>query len=84
MKKILHFTADWCNPCKRLKPIIEEFVSNNPDVEYIVIDVDIDFAKAEEYMVMSIPTLVVVKEDGSLARHHGVASYEEIESLING
>lgn len=84
MIKILHFTADWCMPCKKLKPIIEEFISNNPDIKYEAIDVDVNFNKAEEYFVMSVPTIVVVKQDGSLSRHSGMASYQEIESLVNG
>jgi thioredoxin 1 len=84
MKKILHFTADWCQPCKRLKPIIEEFLSKNSDIQYEAIDVDVHFEKAEEYFVMSIPTLIVIQEDGTITRHTGMADYEKIESLVNG
>lgn len=84
MKEILHFTADWCNPCKRLKPIIEQYVKDNPDVKYTVIDVDTQFEIAEDYSVMSVPTLVIVKEDGKMSRHIGTASYQEIDSLVNG
>lgn len=84
MKEILHFTADWCNPCKRLKPIIEQYVKDNPDVKYTVIDVDTQFEIAEDYSVMSVPTLVIVKEDGKMSRHIGIASYQEIDSLVNG
>lgn len=84
MKEILHFTADWCNPCKRLKPIIEEYVKAHSDVKYTMIDVDSQFEIAEDYNVMSVPTLVIVKEDGTTSRHVGMASYEQIESLVNG
>lgn len=84
MKEILHFTADWCNPCKRLKPIIEQYVKDNPDVKYTVIDVDTQFEIAEDYSIMSVPTLVIVKEDGKMSRHIGIASYQEIDSLVNG
>lgn len=84
MKKIVHFTADWCVPCKKLKPIIEEFIANNPDVEYTLVDVDIDFHRAEEYAVMSVPTLVIFKDGELVNRHTGVADYQKIEQLVNG
>ena len=38
--KLYHFTADWCNPCKKLAPILEEFLGENPNIDYIKIDVD--------------------------------------------
>lgn len=83
MKQILHFTASWCKPCERLKPIIEQYILDNPDIEYIKIDVDIDFAKAEEFFVMSVPTLIVMTDKGLTARHTGTASYEQIHELVN-
>jgi thioredoxin 1 len=83
MKKIIHFTADWCAPCKKLKPIIEEFVSNNSDIEYVLVDVDIDFHRAEEYNVMSVPTLVIFTNGEITARHTGIADYKKIEELVN-
>jgi len=84
MKKIIHFTADWCAPCKKLKPIIEEFIANNQDVEYVLVDVDIDFHRAEEYNVMSVPTLIIFKDKELINRHTGIADYQKIEQLVNG
>ena len=34
MKELLHFTADWCNPCKSMAPVIERFINDNPDIKY--------------------------------------------------
>lgn len=83
MKQILHFTATWCKPCERLKPIIEEYIKDNSDIEYIKIDVDEDFEKAEEFVVMSVPTIIVLTNKTLTARHTGIASYDEIHALVN-
>lgn len=84
MKKILHFTANWCMPCKRLKPVIDEFIAKNPEVEYQAIDVDVDFNLAKAYQVQSVPTLIILSDDDIFSRHTGIGNYQKIESLVFG
>lgn len=84
MAKLLHFTAIWCKPCEKIKPIIEQYVVENPNVEYEQIDVDTAFNKAEEYNVMSIPTLISVDNNNKIIkRHTGIATKDQIEKLFN-
>lgn len=83
MKEILHFTADWCQPCKRLKPVVEEYVSNNTEIVYTQIDVDINFTKAQEFSILSIPSLVILTDGKETNRHTGLANYDKIHSLVN-
>ena len=83
MKKLLHFTADWCNPCKRIKPLIDTYISDNPDIEYIAVDVDNNSTVAKQYEVLSIPTLIAVIDDVIISRHTGVATMNQIESLFD-
>lgn len=82
MRKLLHFTADWCGPCKKIKPIVEEFILENPDIEYVAIDVDVDFQKAEEFHVLSIPTLISMDGSAMLSRWTGVADKTVVENLF--
>ena len=82
MKRLLHFTADWCAPCKRMKPIIEEFVSENTDVEYIAIDVDKQLDLVEEYQIMSIPTLISVVDEKVVDTWTGIADKTKIQNLF--
>lgn len=82
MKKLLHFTADWCAPCKKMKPLIEEFAAENTDIEYIQINVDVDFDVAEEYEVMSIPTLIAIDNNLLVGRFTGLADKAKIEQLF--
>lgn len=82
MRKLLHFTANWCGPCKKIKPLVEEFIAENPDIEYIQIDVDVDFEIAEEYVVLSIPTLISIDNNQVVGRWTGVADKTVIENLF--
>jgi thioredoxin 1 len=83
VKELIHFTADWCGPCKRIAPIIEEFLINNKDVYYYKVDVDKEFNKAEIYNVQSIPTLIS-KIDGRIHdRVMGVVSEFTLKSMFS-
>ena len=83
MKELIHFTADWCAPCKRMAPIIENFISNNPDIHYDKIDVDKDFIKVEQYNVQSIPTLISKIDNKVYDRVTGVASDFVLKSMFS-
>lgn len=83
MIKILHFTADWCAPCKRLKPIVEDYIIKNPGIEYETVDVDIKYAIAQEYGVQTIPTIIILKDGRVANRHMGIISYPDLDKLIN-
>lgn len=58
MKELLHFTADWCNPCKQMAPVIERFINDNPDIKYTKVDVDEEFDLVREYRIQSVPTFI--------------------------
>lgn len=84
MIKLLYFGADWCAPCKRMKPIIDEFQEENPDILVVKIDVDEDSESAFAYKITSVPTIVVVKDDQEFARKRGALSKPNLEKLVNG
>lgn len=59
---ILYFSAVWCGPCKVLKPVMEEISKELTDsVDIYYIDINENTSLAGEYSVMSIPTLVFIK-----------------------
>jgi len=62
MKHVLYFTADWCNPCKKVRPIVEE-LNLDSAVKFQIIDVDISIELCKAYEIKLIPTFVLV-EDG--------------------
>ena len=84
MKTIFYFTADWCNPCKRMKPIAEDLNREYSDITIKFIDVDseIDFAKA--FKIQSVPTLVLIEGDAEVRRSIGAKTKDELMEFING
>lgn len=78
---VVDFYATWCGPCKMFGPIFEE-VSNENNFNFIKIDVDKHPDIAREYGVMSIPTIVLIKNGKEEKRHTGFMSKEEFENFI--
>ena len=58
---LLDFWASWCAPCRMVVPIIEEIAGERPDIKVGKINVDEQSELASEFSIMSIPTLVVMK-----------------------
>lgn len=79
---LIDFYADWCGPCKMLSPTVDEVASENDDIKVVKIDVDESQEVAIKYQIMSIPTLVVIKNGKEVNRSVGVIDKEEILSMI--
>ena len=79
-KKILRFTASWCQPCKMLAKNLE---TANIELPIEVIDIDEYQEKAIEYQVRSVPTLVMVENDTEVKRNVGVISTKQLEEWAN-
>lgn len=79
---LIDFYADWCGPCKMLSPIVEQVASENPDVKVVKVNVDNEQDLAIKYQVMSIPTLVVIKNGAEANRMVGLSSKSDIVDMI--
>ena len=78
MKKILAFTASWCQPCKNFKPILEQ-VSRELPVQFV--DVDANPQLVAEYGIKNVPTIVVVNDGQAVKKQAGVLTESQIKSL---
>ena len=92
--QLLKFTANWCAPCKQLKPIIKKFLMKHPELKYQEIDVDDKAHKKiiDEYEIMTIPALIFVSDSPMINKDRaseiaiistGLITIEEIEKLYS-
>ncbi len=69
---VVDFWAEWCGPCKKIAPILEEIADENPaKLKVAKLDVDSHPSIAQTYNVMSIPTLIVFRDGQEVVRVTG-------------
>lgn len=81
---ILYFSAAWCGPCKTLKPVMEEIsegMSDNIDIYYIDLNDNIELAG--KYQIMSVPSLLFIKEGEIKNKIVGLQTKTNIVNVIN-
>ena len=79
---LLDFWAPWCAPCRMVVPIIEEIADERPDIKVGKINVDEQPELASQFHVMSIPTLVVMKNGKILNQVRGARPKAAILAMI--
>ena len=79
---LVDFYADWCGPCKMLSPIVDEVAKENEDIKVVKVNVDESQNTAIKYQVMSIPTLVVIKNGNEVNRSVGLIDKQEVLNLV--
>ena len=79
---VLYFTADWCNPCKRTRPIVDELNRDSGDVKFQIIDVYLELEMAKSFNVSSIPTFVVMRNGSESYRATGAQTREQLQYLM--
>lgn len=79
---LLDFWASWCGPCRVVGPVIDEIASERPDIKVGKINVDEQRDLAAQFQVMSIPTLVVIKDGEVVNRSAGARPKKQILEMI--
>lgn len=81
--KLMHFTADWCQPCKMMKPIIAQVLNENPDIEYIVVDIDESPETTRDYGIMGVPSFITLDDNNAvIQRAVGAMSKAEFQKRL--
>ena len=83
MRHILYFTADWCNPCKKVRPVVDELNRESQDVKFQVIDADSEIELIESFQVRSVPTFIVLQDGKEIKRVTGAQTKEQLEGLMS-
>ena len=79
---LLDFYADWCGPCRMVGPLVEEIAEENSDIIVGKINVDREGELAQRFGIVSIPTLVVLKDGRVVNRVSGARPKEQILALL--
>ena len=80
---VVDFWAEWCGPCRMIAPALEEIAGTmNGKVKIVKLNVDENPATAAKYGIMSIPTLMLFKNDELASRQVGAAPKQKLEQWI--
>ena len=79
---LIDFWAAWCGPCRMIDPAVEKIAEEHPEVKVCKINIDDEQELAIRHGVMSIPTLMVVKNGEIVNTAIGLRPKEEIEALL--
>lgn len=79
---LLDFWATWCGPCRMVGPLVEEIAAEHPEIKVGKINVDEQPELAAQFQIMSIPTLMVVKNGKITQRVVGARPKAQILALV--
>ena len=80
---LLDFYAEWCVPCKRLGPVLDDISEENPDIIIGKINVENEPDIANKFGVMSVPTLIVLKDGDETDKAVGFKTKAQILDLLH-
>ena len=80
---LLDFWAEWCGPCRTFGPIFEQVSEKHPDIVFGKIDTEAEQQLAAQFRIMSIPTLMILREKTVLFAQPGVVPADGLENLID-
>ena len=82
MKTILYFTADWCQPCKKVKPIVKELNREYAPGMFQMIDVNIKKEMVKSFELKSVPTFVLFENGNEINRLTGAQTKQSLLEFI--
>jgi thioredoxin 1 len=83
MKTVYYFTADWCHPCKKTRPIVEELNREQTTAGFQIIDVDDNADLVKNFGIQSVPTFILFEGGIEKNRIIGSQTRDSLEKFIN-
>jgi thioredoxin-like negative regulator of GroEL len=84
VKHVLYFTAEWCKPCEKVKPVVEQLNRDQITAKFFMIDADSELEMVEDFGVKSIPTFILIEDNKETNRINGAKTREELITFIEG
>lgn len=79
---LIDFSTQWCVPCKKMKPIIEDIQRENPNVKVLFIDADANKELVKKYQIKGVPVFIVFKNGEEYFRKVGFCNKEELTNQL--
>lgn len=79
---LLDFWASWCGPCRMVGPVLDEIAAERSDIKVCKVNVDEEQELASQFKIMSIPTLMVVKDGKVVNQSMGARPKAQILSML--
>jgi len=79
---LLDFWAEWCGPCRQFGPVFEQAAAENPDIVFGKVDTEAQPELGRAFNVMSIPTLMIFREQVLVFSQPGALPAPALENLI--
>lgn len=79
---VVDFFATWCGPCKMLAPVLEKAADELTNVPFYKVDIDEEMELANQYKIMTVPTLLFFKGGKLVFQNSGVINRKQLESML--
>ena len=79
---LVDFWADWCGPCKMMGPVVEELSNEHPEYKVCKVNVDEEQELAQQFKVMSIPTVIAFKDGKQTGQNVGLVPKDKLLGLM--
>ena len=79
---LIDFWASWCGPCKAISPMIDEISEEHPEINVCKINIDEEQELATQFDIMSVPTLLVIKDGKEVNRSVGLKPKNQILQMF--
>lgn len=79
---LIDFYANWCGPCKKLTPELEELSKEMKQVKFYKVNIDIEHELTKRFNIMSVPTILLFKEGEIVGKTSGYSPKQLIKGFI--